>query len=296
MDKLYRVATIKKILEESGFFFKKSLGQNFLINPTVCPKMAESACLDGVEGVLEIGPGIGVLTNELAKRAKKVVAIELDSRLRPVLEKTLGEHKNVKIIFGDALKLDLAKIIADEFSGMRVSVCANLPYYVTSPILMRLLESRLNIESITVMVQYEAARRICAEVGSREAGAVTVAVNYYSSTKILFDVSRGSFMPQPNVDSTVIKLDILPKPAITPNDEKGFFKFVHAAFSQRRKTLVNSVFSVLGIEKSKICGSLEAAGISPTIRAEKLTLQQLCEVYNTLESKPFINKDMPSAT
>lgn len=285
MYKLYDPATIKKILEESGFFFKKSLGQNFLINPTVCPRMAESACADGVEGVLEIGPGIGVLTNELAQRAKKVVAIELDTRLQPVLSKTMGEYENVKVIFGDALKLDLADIIANEFTGMKVSVCANLPYYVTSPIIMRLLESRLNIESIIVMVQHEAARRICAEVGSREAGAVTVAVNYYSNTEILFNVSRGSFMPQPNVDSTVIRLDILEKPAITPNDEKGFFKFVHAAFSQRRKTLVNSVSSVLGIEKSKICSSLESVGISSAIRAEKLTLQQFCDVYNTLESK-----------
>ena len=191
---------IRKILEAGGFTFKKSLGQNFLIDPTVCPAMADAAC-DNETGVIEIGPGAGVLTAELAKRAKRVVSIELDERLRPVLAKTLAEFNNIELIFADAMKIDLKKVIADHFGDCkRVTVCANLPYYITSPIIMMLLESRLPIDSITVMVQKEAAERLCANVGSRQSGAVTVAVRYYAESEILFSVPRESFLPSPNVD------------------------------------------------------------------------------------------------
>lgn len=279
MNNLHDPAVIKDILSRHGFTFSKKLGQNFLINPAVCPKIAEmgSAC-EGF-GIIEIGPGIGVLTNELCKRAEKVVAIELDSRLLPILSETLDEHKNLKIINEDVLKVDLQKLISDEFSGLRVAVCANLPYYITSPIVMKLLEDRLPIESITTMVQREAADRLCAPLGSREAGAVTVAVNFYSEAKKLFNVSRGSFMPAPQVDSAVIRLDIREnKPFVS--DEGFFFKMVRGMFSQRRKTLLNCISGTLGIEKSAVSSAVEAAGIKPAARPEELDMEamlRLCE-------------------
>ncbi len=273
---------IKEVLGKNDFTFKKSLGQNFLINPTVCPKMADSAVSDGETGVIEIGPGIGVLTAELAKRAERVVSIELDQRLRPVLAETLAEFDNVEIIFGDAMKLDIEKIISERFSG-KVSVCANLPYYITSPIIMHLLESRLPITSITVMVQKEAAERICAEVGSRISGAVTVSVNYYSNPKMLFNVSHGSFMPSPNVDSAVIRLEILNKPPVEVKDEKAFFKFVRASFGQRRKTLVNSVSAGAGYSKEQIKSALSSVGIAETVRSEQLKITQLADIFSALQ-------------
>ena len=232
------INTLKSLLSKEGFSFKKSLGQNFLIDPTVCPAMAENSANKNT-GVLEIGPGVGVLTRELSQVAKKVVAIELDDRLKKILPKTLGDLDNVEVIFGDAMKLDLKTIIEEHFTDCEsVSVCANLPYYITSPIIMMLLEQHLPITSITVMVQKEAAERLCAEVGSRDAGAVTVAVTYYAEKEILFEVDRSSFMPPPNVDSSVIKLNIRENPPIKVADEGKFFKFVKAAFAQRRKTCV----------------------------------------------------------
>ena len=274
---------IKEVLSKKGFSFKKSLGQNFLVNPSVCPRMADSAVQNGEEAVIEIGPGIGVLTAELAKRAKNVVCIEIDERLRPVLPETLSEFDNVEIIFGDCMKLDIAKIIEERFKGKKVSICANLPYYITSPIIMMLLESRLPVTSITVMVQKEAADRICAEVGSREAGAVTVAVNYYSQPDVLFHVSRGSFMPPPNVDSSVIRLDVRPEPPIALTDEQGFFSFVRAAFGQRRKTLVNSVSALGRWSKESVRNALLSAGLPETVRAEALSMDELSAVFNALE-------------
>lgn len=274
---------IKEVLSKNGFSFKKSLGQNFLVNPSVCPRMADSAVQNGEEAVIEIGPGIGVLTAELAKRAKNVVCIEIDERLRPVLPETLSEFDNVEIIFGDCMKLDIAKIIEERFKGKKVSICANLPYYITSPIIMMLLESRLPVTSITVMVQKEAADRICADVGSREAGAVTVAVNYYSQPDVLFHVSRGSFMPPPNVDSSVIRLDVRPEPPIALTDEQGFFSFVRAAFGQRRKTLVNSVSALGRWSKESVRNALLSAGLPETVRAEALSMNELSAVFNALE-------------
>lgn len=273
---------IKEVLQKNGFTFKKSLGQNFLINPSVCPKMAESAVALGETAVIEIGPGIGVLTAELAKVAKNVISIELDERLRPVLKETLSNFSNVDVIFGDAMKLDIAKLIEERFKGQKVSVCANLPYYITSPIIMSLLESRLPITSITVMVQREAAERICAEVGSRQSGAVTVAVNYYSEPKTLFSVSRGSFMPPPNVDSAVIRLEIRQIPPCDVSNEIGFFKFVRAAFGQRRKTLVNSVSALGGYSKEQVKSALSACGIDQNIRVEQLSMSELAAVFEAL--------------
>lgn len=279
---LANINEIEKLLSKEGFSFKKSLGQNFLINPDVCPAMAEAVC-DSDTGILEIGPGIGVLTAETAKRAKRVVAIELDERLRPILKKTLGEFSNTEVVFGDAMKLDLKALIKEKFSDCkRVCVCANLPYYITSPIVMMLLESRLPIDEIAVMVQLEAAERLCAEVGSRESGAVTVAVNYYAESEILFSVDRTSFVPAPNVDSAVIKLKIRKEPPIKVEDEKFFFSLVKACFAQRRKTLVNTVANTLGISKETLKTALVNIGEDITARGEKLSMEALAALSNEL--------------
>lgn len=282
---LSNIGTIKDILGRHGFTFSKSLGQNFLINPSVCPKMAEQSGAKKGVGVIEVGPGIGVLTCQLAERADRVVAIELDKRLLPVLDETLAEYDNIKIINDDILKIDLKKLIETEFSGMEVVVCANLPYYITSPVIMKLLEDRLPINALTVMVQKEAAQRICAEVGSRQSGAVTVAVNYYAKPQILFGVSAGSFMPAPKVDSAVIRLDILKEPCVQVEDEELFFKVVKAAFSQRRKTLPNSLSAGLQISKLAVTDALNRANVPVNYRAEQLTMEQLAKISNAIGSK-----------
>lgn len=282
MQNLSDISVIKKILSEHGFTFSKSLGQNFLINPTVCPRMAEACGADSDTGVLEIGAGIGVLTAELAKRAKKVVSLELDTRLIPVLAETLGEFSNVEVLNADVLKIDLNKLIDDCFQGMHVAVCANLPYYITSPVIMALLESRIPVDAVTVMVQKEAAARLCAPVGSRDAGAVTVAVNYYAQAEKLFDVSAGSFMPAPKVDSSVIRLNIRKEPPVEVSDEKFFFRVIKAAFGQRRKTASNSLSAGLGIPKDKVSAVIAAAGFEPSVRAESLTMQELARLSECL--------------
>jgi 16S rRNA (adenine1518-N6/adenine1519-N6)-dimethyltransferase len=274
--------TLKRLLESEGFNLKKAFGQNFLIDPSVCPRMAEAAC-DSDTGVLEIGPGAGVLTVELSKVAKRVVAIELDTKLKPVLKKSLADCDNVEVIFGDAMKVDLAALIRDKFADCsRVAVCANLPYYITSPIIMHLLESKLPVDNITVMVQKEAAERLGAEVGSREAGAVTVAVAYYAESEILFEVGRDSFMPPPNVDSAVISLNIRKEPPVELHDEAKFFSFVKACFAQRRKTLVNTVSATMGIPKDKLREALAAAELPETARSEQLTISELATIANYL--------------
>ena len=274
--------TLKRLLSQHGFSFKKSLGQNFLIDSTVCPAMAKASA-DKDTGVLEIGPGVGVLTSELSKVAKRVVAIELDERLKKLLPITLSECDNVEIIYGDAMKLDLKSIIAEKFADCeKVTVCANLPYYITSPIVMMLLESRLPIESITVMVQKEAAERLCAKVGSRESGAVTVAVNYYATAEILFHVGREAFMPSPNVDSAVIKLNILKEPPINVKDEAKFFRLVKATFAQRRKTFLNTVSNTLKIDKESLKSALNDLNLEPTVRGEQLTMEQLAYISDII--------------
>ena len=281
MANLTDIGYIKDILSRHGFRFSKALGQNFLINPSVCPRMAEACGASAQTGILEIGPGIGVLTNELAKRAQKVVAIELDDRLPPVLKETLAGHSNVEILSGDVMKLNLPQLLKDKFPNMPVSVCANLPYYITSPILMLLLESRLPVDSITVLVQKEAAIRLCARPGTRECGAVTLAVNYYAEAEILFQVSRGSFMPAPNVDSSVIRLNIRKQPPCTVQDEKTLFRLIRAGFGQRRKTLSNSLTGA-GLSKEQTISALRMAGILETARAEELSMDQFAALANTV--------------
>lgn len=285
MNNLSNITTIKEILSRHGFHFSKALGQNFLINPTVCPRMAEQSGAAPETGVLEVGPGIGVLTRELAERAQKVVSVELDRRLLPVLQETLADYDNVTVINGDILKLDLKVLLQREFAGMPVSVCANLPYYITSPVIMRLLEERLDITSLTVMVQKEAARRICAQPGTRECGAVTVAVHYYAEPEILFEVSRGSFLPAPNVDSSVIRLTLRKEPAVRVEDEAGFFSLVRAAFRQRRKTMLNSVSAGLSLPKEAVSKALDDAGLDRRVRAEQLTMQEFAGLYACLASQ-----------
>lgn len=282
MNRLSDIGTIKDILSRHGFTFSKSLGQNFLINPSVCPRMAELSGADSGVGVIEIGPGIGVLTNELCRLADKVVAVELDKRLLPVLEETLGEYDNLRVVNADVLELDLHRLIEEEFEGMEVVVCANLPYYITSPVIMKLLEDKLPIKAVTVMVQKEAAQRICAEVGSRQSGAVTVSVNFYAKPEMLFGVSAGSFMPAPKVDSAVIRLDVLSKPPVEVASEEKFFAVVKAAFSQRRKILANSLSSGLSLDKSRVFEILQECGIPENIRAEKLSLQNFADIANCL--------------
>lgn len=286
MLELTDIGTIKALLARHGFHFSKALGQNFIVNPSVCPRMADESGIDSESGVIEIGAGIGVLTAELAKRAKKVVCIELDSKLLPILDETLDDFDNIEIINADVLKTDLAALIEEKFGGMPVYVCANLPYYITSPVIMTLLESRLPLKAVTVMVQREAAQRLCAPVGSRLSGAVTVAVDYYAEARKLFDVSAGSFMPAPKVDSSVIRLDIREKPGIEVSDEKLFFSMVHAAFSQRRKTASNSISSGTGIPKAVVAEAIERCGFPPSVRAESMTAEQLaalCEALNELK-------------
>lgn len=278
------LSVIKKVMGEHSVTFSKGLGQNFLVNPTVCPKMAEAVreSTDKPIGVLEIGAGVGVLTKELLERCEKVVCVELDTRLFPVLEDTLAGYDNLTLINGDILKIDLKKVIEEHFQGMEVFVCANLPYYITSPVIMRLLEEKLPFNKIIVMVQKEAGDRLCARVGSRESGAVTVAVNYYAQAKKLFDVSRGSFFPSPKVDSCVIRLDLTKKGNYDVKDEELFFKMIKSAFAQRRKTILNSVSSGMGIGKDKLALAIENAGLSPTARAEALTMEELVTLANKI--------------
>ncbi len=294
---------IKALLQKNGFNFSKALGQNFLINPSVCPRMAEAAIPGPEYGVIEVGPGIGVLTVELAQRAKKVIAIELDERLYPILDETLAEYPNAHVVPGDILEVDLHKLIADEFtlrddageplldeSGaprlMPLVICANLPYYITSPVIMKLLSEDLPIENLTVMVQKEAADRLCADVGTRAAGAVTVAIRYYAEAEQLFFVSKGSFLPSPKVDSEVIRLT-LRKPGneahfdrLSKEDADRFFKMVQAGFSQRRKTIMNSFSAALGMNKADLGELLDSLDIPRTARIEQLTMDQLLAVYN----------------
>lgn len=273
---------LRELLQRHGLRLSKGLGQNFLINPSVCPRMAAACGAEGCAGVLEVGPGVGVLTRELSSTAKKVVSVELDHRLLPVLEETLSDCTNVEIVQGDILKLDLHRLIEEKLSGGPVCVCANLPYYITSPVIMALLEGGLPLTAVTVMVQKEAAARLCAPPGVRECGAVSVSVHYRSRPQVLFQVGRGSFMPPPNVDSSVIRFDMLPEPPVRVRNEDILFKVARGAFAQRRKTAANSLSGALRLPKGLIEGRLTQAGIPINARAEQLTLAQFGTLSDAL--------------
>lgn len=282
MYNLTDLATIKKLMREADASFSHSLGQNFLIDPFVCPEMARECGADNESGVLEIGPGIGVLTAELAKTAKKVVALEIDTSLLPVLDKTLADFDNVNIIKADVMKIDLRQLLKDEFGDMPVYVCANLPYYITSPVIMRLLEEELKIKGITVMVQREAARRFCAEIGSRESGAVTVATEFYAQRKICFDVPKESFYPSPKVDSSVMTLTPRADEKYRPADRKLFFAIVKAGFGKRRKTLMNALSSDLNISKDSVRAALVRLSLDENVRIEAIDMQGLVNLSDAL--------------
>ncbi len=270
---LTNISVIKDLFERHGFSFTKSLGQNFLINPAVCPKIAELGGAKPGVCALEIGTGVGVLTKELAERCDKVIAVEIDTSLKPILEETLADYDNVEIVFADVMETDLAALLAEKAGGMETVVCANLPYYITSPVIMRVLESSMPISAMTVMVQKEAADRICAKPGTRDCGAISCAVSYYSEPKLLFKVGRGSFMPSPNVDSAVIRLDVKPAAYIPAEEERLLFRIIRASFSQRRKQVANPLSGELHISKAELSALMEGCGIKPTARAEELTLE-----------------------
>lgn len=267
--------TIREILARHGFRFSKSLGQNFLTEQWVPDRIAAECGADFSDAVLEIGPGIGCLTQELAKRAKKVVAVELDKALFPVMEETLTGLNNIELVQGDILKINIPTLCAEKFAGMAVHACANLPYYITSPVITALIESR-TFESITIMVQKEVAERICAPAGSSDYSAFSVFVQYYTEPKILFEVPKDCFVPKPKVDSAVLRLKPREQPAVTPQDEMLFFSVVRAAFNQRRKTLANAVSAAFGgrLDKADILDLVRTVGLDERVRGERLSLQE----------------------
>lgn len=274
-------AVIKKTAAKYGFVFQKGLGQNFLSSQEVLEEIADAAEING-EGVIEIGPGFGVLTNELAKRAKKVLALEIDERLIPILADTLSDYDNVKVINEDVLKSDLAKIIEEEFDGERVSVAANLPYYITTPIITTLIEGDFPLKNLVVMVQKEVADRLTAKPGSKNYGAISVLCEYYTKTELVCNVGANLFVPSPKVDSAVVKMVFRDEPAVKPSDEKMFFRTVKAAFSQRRKTLLNCLAANFPKSKSELSDLLSGIGIEPTRRGETLSLEEFAKLSDAL--------------
>ena len=273
------VATPKQtndIIKKYGFKFKKSLGQNFLIDQNILKNIVAAAELDETKGALEIGPGIGALTQELAQAAGRVTAVEIDNRLIPILREVLSGVPNVHVEHGDVLKLNLKELIENQFKGLTgVSVVANLPYYVTTPILMKLLEEKLPLEHIVVMIQKEVAQRMAAKPGGKEYGSLSVAVQYYCIPELVCIVPHTVFIPQPNVDSAVIKLSLRNKPAVDVQDEGHFFRTVQACFAQRRKTIANNLTSYVGkIHRERLGPLLEGCSIDPSRRGETLSLEE----------------------
>ena len=274
---------MRGLLAEFGFHFSKSKGQNFLTQRWVPERIVRESGIDGACGALEIGPGFGPLTQELCLRAGKVVALEVDTTLRPVLEKTVGEFDNLEILFTDAQKADLPKLVAEKFGNLTPTACANLPYYITSPVLTKLLESRC-FASVTVMVQKEVAQRICAKAGSADYSAFTVLCNYYAEPKLLFDVPPSCFMPQPKVTSAVVCLKTRTQPPAEIADEALFFRTVRAAFAMRRKTLLNCLSAGFPQKtKSELTEIMQSVGICPTVRGETLDIPTFAALSNALQ-------------
>ena len=273
---------IRALLSRHGFHFSKSMGQNFLIQDWVPQQIADAAGLDADCGVLEIGPGIGPLTVELARRAGRVAAVELDRSLLPILAETLADFPNAHVIPGDVMKLDLDGLVRAEFPGLTVKACANLPYNITTPVLTRLLESQL-FASITVMIQREVARRICAAPGTADYGAFSVFCQYHTRPELLFDVPPECFLPAPKVTSSVVRMVPCPPPPEV-DDEKHFFRVVRAAFALRRKTLINSLSAALGssLSKEELARAVSACGLPENIRGERLSISDFAALSKAL--------------
>lgn len=278
---LTNIEVIKYLCNKYGFKFSKDMGQNFLTDSAVIDEISKAAA-EGVSGVIEIGPGFGCLTAALGQRCDKVVSIELDNRLEAVLKETLMGFDNIKLYWQDCMKADINKIIEDEFEG-DVSVAANLPYYITTPIVMKLLEGNYGFKKIIIMVQKEVAERFCAEPGGKEYGAVTLGVQYRADAKVILEVGKEKFMPMPKVDSAVIEMTLLDEPKVKPKDEKMFFAVIKAAFAQRRKTLVNSLSNSGKFgSKEQITKAVEAIGKDANIRGEKLSMEDFCRLSDIL--------------
>jgi len=274
----------KEIIAKYGFSFKKSLGQNFLIDQNILHKIVAAAELDKTKGALEIGPGIGALTQHLGEAAGKVTAVEIDNRLIPILKDILADEPNIEVVHGDVLKLDLKELFTQKFENVSgISVVANLPYYVTTPILMKLLEEKLPLEHIVVMIQKEVAQRMAAKPGGKEYGSLSVAVQYYCVPQLVCEVPHTVFIPQPNVDSAVIKLSLRDKPAVDVPDEAFFFRVVQASFAQRRKTLSNNLTAFVGkSNKEEMLNVLARVGVDPSRRGETLSLDEFANISKAL--------------
>ena len=282
---LCNITDIKALLARHGFHFSKSKGQNFLTASWVPQRIAEEADIDDTCGVLEVGPGIGPLTRELSRRAKKVVAVEVDPTLQPLLAETMSGCDNLEIFFRDILKTDIPALVRAEFDGLRPVACANLPYYITTPVLAALLESR-SFSSVTVMVQKEVAQRICAPAGRSEYGAFSVFCQYYAQPQLLFDVPPSCFIPQPKVTSAVLRLDVRTAPPCAITDEKLFFRVVKAAFAQRRKTLLNALSSGFSeLSKPELASILAQCGLAPAVRGETLDIPAFAALANILAER-----------
>lgn len=283
---LCNLSVIKSLMSDAGISFRKDYGQNFLTNRLIPEDIADN-CTDVSESlIIEIGPGIGCLTAELAQRYKRVVAVEIDKGLIPILDKTLAEFDNVTVINADIMKTDIAKLVEEYSDGLPVSVCANLPYYITTPILMYLLESGVKFSSITVMVQNEVASRLSAKPGSSDYGAITAVLGYYGTVKKLFKVSAGCFIPAPKVDSAVVRIDLYKEPLYTPKNEKLFRDLIKAGFEMRRKTLINAINAKLPhINKDTVKESLLTLGLNEDVRGERLSTEQFVKLSDLLDSK-----------
>ena len=282
--KLYSPKVMREIVEKYGFKFSKGLGQNFIIDQNVIFNICDTAQITAKTGVIEIGPGLGTLTQSLCKRAKKVIAIEIDSSLKEVHKETIP-YENLELIYEDFLKLDLDELISEKFDGLEVKVVANLPYYITTPIIMKILEGKHKINTIAIMVQKEVAERLTAYPGTKAYGAITLAVNYYSKARIGMIVPNTVFIPRPKVDSAVVVFDVYEHPVVSVKNEKLLFKIIKASFGKRRKTLLNSLSSGLTYSKEEIKEALEDCGIDVSLRGEKLSIEQFASITNNLIKK-----------
>ncbi len=286
MQKIGTVEGTKAVISKYPFAFQKKFGQNFLIDPHVLDKIIRAADITEEDCVIEIGPGIGSVTQQLLEHAGKVISIEIDNQLIPILTEQFGDNEKFKLIHNDVLKVDLNKLIEEESPNRKIKVVANLPYYITTPIVMALLENGLPIESITVMVQKEVADRLSSLPGTKQYGAISVAVNYFSSPYLVANVPRNCFMPRPNVDSAVIKLTVYDKPPVEAQNVKQMFKIIKAAFLLRRKTLLNTLAAhgELGIEKEKLKMLLDESGVGSQTRGETLSIAQFAELSDYIDN------------